>query len=307
MRNKAIWILVLSLVLCLTGCTPPHANAQGSSGSDVIILESGHDAGSGQVVVTLKPIPTPTATPQPTQTQPVVVVETPVPSPSPTPTPTQAPQEIAEPDRSEGQKYVYLTFDDGPSKNTESILEILEEKGVHATFFVIGDNALKYPDQIRAIAEQGSVVANHTQTHETDEIYKSADAFLADLEACEETIHSILGEDYYPSDLIRFPYGSTNRRCRDYRDEIKAAGYRYFDWNALNGDAESGASGRSAEDLYDEFVETVDVQANRGRDIIVLMHDTNSKVNTVKMLPDAIDYLKELGYTFATLENVPMS
>ena len=53
-------------------------------------------------------------------------------------------------------------------------------------------------------------------------------------------------------------------------------------------------------------METVDVQANRGRDIIVLMHDTNSKKATVEMLPDAIDYLKDLGYTFATLESVPM-
>ena len=76
--------------------------------------------------------------------------------------------------------------------------------------------------------------------------------------------------------------------------------------DALNGDAESGASKKSAEELYDRFVETVDVQANRGRDIIVLMHDTNSKKATVEMLPDAIDYLKDLGYTIATLESVPM-
>lgn len=143
-------------------------------------------------------------------------------------------------------------------------------------------------------------------THETDKIYVSAEAFLEDIAACQDTLRGILGSDYQPEDLIRFPYGSTNRRCRDYRDDVRAAGYRYFDWNALNGDAESGASKKSAEELYDRFVETVDVQANRGRDIIVLMHDTNSKKATVEMLPDAIDYLKDLGYTFATLESVPM-
>lgn len=48
---------------------------------------------------------------------------------------------MEEPDRSQGQKYVYLTFDDGPSRNTQDILKVLDDKGVKATFFVIGNNA----------------------------------------------------------------------------------------------------------------------------------------------------------------------
>lgn len=299
MRRNLLLILPL-LLLLLTGCAAPHVRAQGD-----LLVRRPNEGREAEAVVTLKPVPTAApATPTPT---PVPATPTPEPAtPEPaTPSPTPA-QVLAEPDRSEGQKYVYLTFDDGPSKNTQEILAILNEKGVHATFFLVGEKAAERPDDVRAIAAQGSIVANHSMTHETDEIYKSAEAFLADLAACRETIHEILGEDYRPDDLIRFPYGSTNRRCRDYRDDVRAAGYRYFDWNALNGDAESGASGKSAEDLYERFVETVDVQANRGRDIIVLMHDTNSKKATVEMLPAAIDYLESLGYTFATLENVPM-
>ena len=200
----------------------------------------------------------------------------------------------------------YLTFDDGPSRNTEKILEVLEEKGVTETFFIVGENAQAHPERLVAIAEQGSLVANHTQTHDTDEIYDDIDSLLADLENGRQTILSILGDDY-PDDLMRFPYGSTNRRCRDYREDVEAAGYRYFDWNALNGDAEHDASSRSTREHYEYLVETVDAQAARGRDLIILMHDTNSKTKTVEMLGDAIDYIASLGYTFDTLENRPMN
>ena len=164
----------------------------------------------------------------------------------------------------------------------------------------------EHPDRVKAIAAQGSLVANHTQTHETSVIYQDAESCLKAFDDGRDTIASILGSDY-PNDLVRFPYGSTNRRWRDYRDAVKNAGYRFFDWNALNGDAESGASKRTSDDLYQELKNTVDKQYKKGNDIIVLMHDTNSKTNTVKMLPDAIDYIRSLGYTFETLEHKPMS
>lgn len=303
MKKRAICLLALALVLVLTGCTPPHANAKGEPGSDIIVLDNGHDAAQGgPIVVTLKPVPTPSFSPTPSP------VETKAPLvPTATPEAPTAPVTPGPPDQNagEGQKTVYLTFDDGPSKLTDEILQILSDKGVTATFFVIGDKALEHPDHILAIAKQGSMVANHSQTHRTDDIYQSAEAFLEDLDRGRQTIASILGDDYV-SDLIRFPYGSTNRRCRDYRDDVTAAGYRYFDWNALNGDAEKGKD-RTASMLYDEFVETVDVQAKRDRNIIVLMHDTNSKQGTVEMLPDAIDYLMNLGYTFDTLEYASMN
>lgn len=312
MRRNAIYIVFLLLLVAvlLAGCTPPHANAQGLPSGDMVILENnnGHAANQEQIVVTLKPAPTPQVTPTPLPTA------TPVPSPTPapevTPGTTGSPEAMGPANPAEQiptveGKVCYLTFDDGPSKNTEAILKVLEDQGVVATFFVIGENAQRHPARIQAIAAQGSLVANHTQTHMTDSIYKSEEALLKDLEAGRQTIRSILGQDY-PDDLMRFPYGSTNRRCRDFRPAVEAAGYRYFDWNALNGDAESNASGRSTQQLYQELVDTVNTQAERGRDLIVLMHDTNSKGKTVEMLSDAIDYIRSLGYTFATLENKPM-
>ena len=311
MRKYAFYIVMLLLLTALlTGCAAPHANAQGVPSGDMVILDNSGDrtAHHEQVVVTLRPAPTPEATPTPAPT--ATPSPTPAPTPEITPEPTatpevSGPENPAEPLPVVDGKICYLTFDDGPSKNTEAILKVLEEKNVVATFFVIGNNAQSHPERIEAIAAQGSLVANHTQSHDTDNIYKSESALLKDLEAGRQTILSILGEDY-PDDLMRFPYGSTNRRCRDYRDAVRDAGYRYFDWNALNGDAESNASSRSAQDLYEQLKETVNSQAKRGRNLIVLMHDTNSKGKTVEMLPDAIDYIRSLGYTFATLENKPM-
>lgn len=315
MRKNAIFIIFLTMIFMLTGCAAPHVGAEPESGKDVVVLESGHASKNGQTIVTLKPRPTPEPTPE----------VTPEPTAEPTPEPetteeipqeSLAPNESAESslnqpvtetaDHSGGQKYCYLTFDDGPSKNTEEILKILNDKGIQATFFVVGKNAAEHPDRVKAIAAQGSLVANHTQTHETSVIYQDAESCLKAFDDGRDTITSILGSDY-PNDLVRFPYGSTNRRCRDYRDAVKNAGYRFFDWNALNGDAESGASKRTSDDLYQELKNTVDKQYKKGNDIIVLMHDTNSKTNTVKMLPDAIDYIRSLGYTFETLEHKPMS
>lgn len=315
MRKNAIFIIFLTMIFMLTGCAAPHVGAEPESGKDVVVLESGHASKNGQTIVTLKPRPTPEPTPE----------VTPEPTAEPTPEPetteempqeSLAPNESAESslnqpvtetaDHSGGQKYCYLTFDDGPSKNTEAILKILNDKGIQATFFVVGKNAAEHPDRVKAIAAQGSLVANHTQTHDTSVIYQDEESCLKAFDDGRDTIASILGSDY-PNDLVRFPYGSTNRRCRDYRDAVKNAGYRFFDWNALNGDAESGASKRTSDDLYQELKDTVDKQYKKGNDIIVLMHDTNSKTNTVKMLPDAIDYIRSLGYTFETLEHKPMS
>lgn len=302
--------LMLALLLCLCGCMAPHASAAGEPEGAMIILDNGeHAQAEAPSKVTLKPrptqAPTPTPTVAPTPTQEPTPVVTPTPEALPTEESSAGPENKPELAGAGEGLTCYLTFDDGPSRNTEKILEVLREKDVKATFFIVGVNAADHPERLIAIAEQGSLVANHTQTHDTDEIYDDVESLLEDLENGRQTILSILGEDY-PDDLMRFPYGSTNRRCRDYRDEVEAAGYRYFDWNALNGDAEHGASERSVREHYEYLVETVDAQASRGRDLIILMHDTGSKGKTVEMLGDAIDYIRSLGYTFDTLENRPM-
>lgn len=227
---------------------------------------------------------------------------------------SQEPQESEEnagrptppPPVTEDSKIVYLTFDDGPSKNTEALLEVLAGKA-GARHLLHPGHQRRRPPRAGGGHRRSRATwwPNHTYSHQTDEIYQSADALLADIEKCAETIRSILGEEY-PTDLFRFPYGSTNKACRDYRQAVREAGYRYFDWNALNGDAETGTYKRTPEELLERFKQTVDDVDGRKNEVIVLMHETGSKENTVKMLGDAIDYLKELGYEFRTLEYAQM-
>ncbi|MDR2514449.1 MAG: polysaccharide deacetylase [Christensenellaceae bacterium] len=237
----------------------------------------------------------PTDSPEPTPG------ETPEPTPEPSPEPTETPAEYLQPPL----PIAYLSFDDGPSRNTDGVLDILKEEGVTATFFVIGENAARNAAGLQRMVEQGCVVANHSNTHDMPRIYKSQEALFADIQACTDTLHSILGEDY-PVNLFRFPGGSTGKLCREYRQAVAAAGYRYFDWNALNGDAET-RSPRTPEELLARLKSTVQEVHGRKDRIIILMHDTGSKTNTVLMLRDAIRYLKDLGYSFDTLDHYPTS
>lgn len=193
------------------------------------------------------------------------------------------------------KKQVFLTFDDGPSsENTEKILDILKEKQVPATFFVVGKNAKRYPEIVKREHAEGHYVANHSYSHDYKKIYASTENFIADMKEGEAAVKEILGEDY-TNNVYRFPGGSFGDKKKPYREKLEEMGYTYFDWNVLNGDAE-GAN-PTPEYLLNRFNET-----SKGYNVIIsLMHDTNAKDNTVETLPQIIDSLKEKGYEFKTL------
>ncbi|MFD2874911.1 polysaccharide deacetylase family protein [Paenibacillus rhizoplanae] len=77
------------------------------------------------------------------------------------------------------EKVVYLTFDDGPSAVTPKVLTILQEQGIKATFFVLGDQAASRPELINAIWEQGHAIGNHTYNHNYHDLYSGFTEFLA--------------------------------------------------------------------------------------------------------------------------------
>ena len=135
------------------------------------------------------------------------------------------------------EKWVCLTFDDGPSDQTGEILDILKEHNVKATFFVIGRNERYYP-MYKRIVEEGHTLAIHSYSHEYSTIYASYDNFVNDVEELRKLLYDVTGVDcrYY-----RFPGGSSNRVTQvpvnDLIDYLDSAGLTYFDWNALNNDA----------------------------------------------------------------------
>lgn len=136
-------------------------------------------------------------------------------------------------------KTMYLTFDDGPSaENTTAVLDILKEKNVKATFFVIGENVEKYPEVAKRIVEEGHAIGIHCYNHNYDNLYASVDSYVQDFEKAQEIVYRVTGVE---TKLFRFPGGSINAYNRDvYQDiidEMTDRGYIYYDWNASLEDA----------------------------------------------------------------------
>lgn len=187
------------------------------------------------------------------------------------------------------ESIVYLTFDDGPSKNTEKILDILDRYHVKATFFLTGreDNAsLK---MYREIVKRGHTIGMHSYSHKYDAIYESAEAFETDLEKIKKRILDVTGQD---CSLYRFPGGSSNQvSSTDMKELIrvlKKKDITYFDWNVECGDASSHSY--SAQELVDNVMKDV-VKYHTS---VVLLHDAENKTKTVKALPVIIKKLLEM-------------
>ena len=192
-------------------------------------------------------------------------------------------------------KVAYLTFDDGPSKvNTPKILDILAENNIMASFFVIGKMAEINKNMVIRENAEGNIVLNHTYSHDYKYIYSNTVNFIADYEKGELIIKSILGNNYVVK-YIRFPGGSFGVARKPYREAATTAGYKYIDWNCLNGDAES--TNVPAIRLIENIKKT-SVGKNH---LVILMHDTDAKVTTVQALPEIIKYLRSQGFVFKPL------
>lgn len=195
-----------------------------------------------------------------------------------------------------GEKQVYLTFDDGPSKNiTPQILDILKENDVKATFFVLGARVDLYPDTLKREFNEGHYIANHGYSHSYKTIYTSRDTTFDEYVQCENAIKNALGIPEYNSYLFRFPGGSSGGKYSSVKSEARdlfdSYGIAYTNWNCLTGDA---AGSKTKEECMQEMIDT---KANQNS-IILLMHDANDKQQTVDALPEVIQYYKNEGYTF---------
>lgn len=170
----------------------------------------------------------------------------------------------------ENTKVIYLTFDDGPSKYTSELLDVLKKFNVKATFFVVGSSS--YTDIISCMAEEGHSVGIHTHTHEFKDIYKSEENYFNDLNKVQNVIIEKTGKE---TDLLRFPGGSSNTVSKKYNKgimsrlalEVTEQGFEYFDWNVDSGDA-GGTT--ETEQVY----ENVKKGVTGKRIAVVLQHDT---------------------------------
>ena len=180
------------------------------------------------------------------------------------------------------EKWVCLTFDDGPSpQTTAALLDGLKERGAHATFFLIGEQIAGNEDLVRRMKDEGHQVGGHSYTHIR---LDSADAAaLAEIQKTDETLRAILGDgDYW----LRPPWGFAS-------DALKSAvsvpliywTLDTMDWSVRNRDL-----------VAHHIIE------NAKSGDIVLLHDPYD--TSVEAALQTIDVLSEQGYEFVTLEEL---
>lgn len=185
-----------------------------------------------------------------------------------------------------GDKRIALTFDDGPHPTlTPRILEILDRYGIKATFFVVGENVINYPEAAREVIRRGHEVGNHTFTHPhiagLDE-----DAIMDEIGKCEDALEELC--EYRPH-LLRTPQGVLTpslEKCLQDDDYILVL------WSLDTRDWEKKSTACVVRAVLDR------IQAGD----IILMHDYighNSK--TPDALEEIIPKLLSEGYEFVTV------
>jgi peptidoglycan-N-acetylglucosamine deacetylase len=190
-----------------------------------------------------------------------------------------------------GSRQLALTYDDGPNDpHTLRLLEILAKHNVHATFFLIGRYVQQQPQIVRAIAQAGHVVGNHTFTHPLL-IFRSETEIRQELTQCRDALQDAIGK---PSNLFRPPFGgrrpATLRVARQLGLDSVMWNVTGYDWNATPAAA----------------IERKVAKQTRGGDVI-LLHDGGHKQmgadrsQTVIATDHLIARYKSEGYEFVTI------
>jgi len=188
------------------------------------------------------------------------------------------------------QKLVALTFDDGPDeKYTPAILDILKEKEVKATFFLVGVQVRKYPSMVKRIVDEGHAVGNHSYNH-SDLAKLDAAGVKKQIKWTDDLFQQAVG---FVPHLVRAPYGSTSSTVKSV---LKQGERELIGWTVDTRDW----GGESVTKML------ANINKNTKPGGVVLMHSFGGKhiKNTVELVPKAIEDLKKQGYTFVTIDEL---
>jgi peptidoglycan/xylan/chitin deacetylase (PgdA/CDA1 family) len=179
------------------------------------------------------------------------------------------------------EKSVYLTFDDGPIPGiTPWVLDLLDHYGIKATFFLVGDNVRKHPEEFEMIKARGHRLGNHTFNHIRGFEYLSKN-YLANTDKANELIHT---------NLFRPPHG--HMRWAQYM--VLRKKYQIVMWDLVTRDYSKRLNG-------EQVLAKVKKYARNGS--IITFHDSlKSERNLKYALPKAIEWLLAEGYTFKVFE-----
>lgn len=180
------------------------------------------------------------------------------------------------------ERAVYLTFDDGPiPRVTPWVLDVLDKYGIKATFFMVGDNIRKHPDEFRMVVERGHRIGNHTFNHIRGLSYD----INSYLENTEKACRMMMG-----TNLFRPPHGYMSPK--QYAELKKR--YKIIMWDLVTRDYNRKFNG-------EQILQKVKKYARNGS--IITFHDSiKSEENLKYALPKAIEWLKEQGYEFKVFE-----
>lgn len=180
------------------------------------------------------------------------------------------------------EKAVYLTFDDGPiPEATPYILDVLDRFDAKATFFMVGENAHRYPELLQEVRRRGHSIGNHTYNH-IGGFRWSSWKYLYNVHRA----HKILR-----AKLFRPPHGWM--RTTQYRT-MRIFGYKVVMWDVVTRDYSNILTA-------DEVLANVKRYTRNGS--IITFHDSLKSIDKLhRMLPDALQWLQDQGYEFRKLE-----
>jgi peptidoglycan-N-acetylglucosamine deacetylase len=188
---------------------------------------------------------------------------------------------------------IALTFDDGPNEPfTSQVLTILEQYRIRATFFVIGQNARRYPETCRRIVAGGNVIGNHSYYHSKSLCLRRGKTVARDVEMAREAIYDCTGLE---PRLFRPPHGF---RTPWLMRTVHSLGYTVVTWDNMTNDWD-------AEKSADEIVRAILRRAKPGG-VIVLHDGRDTRLNydrsqMLRALPFVIETLMENGFEFVTV------
>ena len=178
-------------------------------------------------------------------------------------------------------KAVYLTFDDGPIPEiTPWVLDLLDKYHIKATFFLVGDNVRKHPEEFKMILERGHRVGNHTYNHIQGAKYLGYN-YLANTNKADELIRS---------NLFRPPHGWM--RWAQYM--VLRNRYTIVMWDLVTRDYSKRLNGPQVLAKVKKYV--------RNGSIITFHDSLKSEKNLKYALPRAIEWLQEQGYEFKVFD-----
>jgi peptidoglycan-N-acetylglucosamine deacetylase len=207
--------------------------------------------------------------------------------PQPTPGPGIVPEKTTYNSCNVEGMSIAITFDDGPNAElTPKLLDMLKERGIKATFFVVGKNVEEYPGIVARMATEGHEVANHSWSHPA--LTKlGVESFRKQIENTNEAIAKATGKRPV---LMRPPYGATSVSLNKRLNE--QFGLKVILWSVDPLDWKYRNSNR----VYNAIIQ------NTRPGSIILAHDIHA--TTVAAMPATLDALLAKGYKFATVSEL---